>query len=167
MKPRMLSFSRKWRARALPAGPRLEPIVCDEIVKPLTWRSARRGVRVGALLLAIAVFNLADLSLTVTHLSGIGMAEANPVARTVVRAGGVAGLIAFKVGLVGLGLGILFRLRRDARAEICAWVIAIAMGLLIHQWTVYGREMVTAAPAILDSPPSDVWIAPHARPYAG
>lgn len=119
------------------------------------------------LLASILLFNLADLSLTVTNLRGIGLAEANPVARAVMRLGGVEGLIVFKVALVLLGLGILYRLRRDVRAEVCSWVMMAIMAALMVQWRVYGREMVSVAPSILDNPPVETWVAPPTpqRPF--
>ncbi len=124
----------------------------------------RRSVRVLTLLVAILLFNLADLWLTATHITGVGLAEANPVARLVMVHGGLLGLAAYKVGLVSFGLLVLAALRHDRRAELCAWGVAIVMALLMAQWRHYGREMVAAAPAILDAPPRDVWVQlPAAR----
>jgi len=85
------------------------------------------------------------------------------VARFVFAQGGLAALAAYKITLVGFGLLVLALLRHDRRAELCAWGVAIVMALLMTHWRHYGREMVVAAPAILDAPPPGVWVSLSAR----
>jgi hypothetical protein len=114
-------------------------------------QSTRRGhrpLRVAALVLLIASMSTADLYLTLTHLNGVGMAEANPIARWVISFNCGWVLAAFKVGLVGFTYATLLLYRRRLSTELAAWLCAGIMVWLTLQWKAYGEALPALTPAI-------------------
>lgn len=107
-----------------------------------------RPVRVAALIVLIMCMSVADLYLTLTYLHGVGMGEANPVARWVMsfNCGWLLGL--FKMALVGFTCGTLFAVRKRASAEAAAWLCAGVMVWLTFQWKAYGEAMPALMPVI-------------------
>lgn len=96
-----------------------------------------RPVRVSALIIAIVLVSLADLALTLTFLTSVGMAEANPLARAVIGTGSVAAVVGFKLVLSAVAVGILWLARRSHAGEMGAWAGALIMGWLLIRWDAY------------------------------
>lgn len=93
------------------------------------------------LIIAIVLMGLADLGLTLTYMRGVGMIEANPIARYMLSIGHERQLILYKLSSLALCCGTLFLIRRHRKAERCAWLCtAIMVGLSIH-WTRYNAAM--------------------------
>jgi len=96
-----------------------------------------RETRVLSLILAIAVMSLADLGMTLTHLTTIGMLEANPIARWIMQMQSPALLILWKLGTLGIASAILLKARRLTCGEVAAWICAAVLLWLMVRWSVY------------------------------
>jgi len=104
---------------------------------PISWREARFA----CIMLAIMVMSLADLSMTLIHATSIGMQEENPIARLLMRYGGICSICVWKGGTVAIGVFILWRLRRFACAEIGAWVCFAILAALCFHWARYNSQL--------------------------
>jgi len=105
-----------------------------------------RAQRVTILLIATFLMCMADLALTLTFVTSIGMVEANPLARSVMEHGSPLLIVLWKLATVVLGLGILFWARRNKGAEVGTWVCFAAMAALSIHWLSY-----TGAVSSMDS----------------
>jgi hypothetical protein len=81
--------------------------------------------------------SLADLVMTLTHLTTIGMLEANPIARWIMQMQSPSLLVLWKVGTLGVAVAILLRARRLTCGEIAAWICAAVLLWLMVRWSVY------------------------------
>jgi hypothetical protein len=95
---------------------------------------AHRSLRVVCLLAAVAVMSLTDLALTLNYATTVGMMEVNPIARAVMNTGSPMVLTLWKVCTAGLGVLVLFLLRRHQRAELGAWLCFGVMAWLCVHW---------------------------------
>lgn len=93
------------------------------------------------LIVAIILMGLADLALTLTYMRGVGMIEANPIARYMLTIGHERQLILYKLSSLSLCCGTLYLIRRHRKAEICAWLCTAIMVLLSIHWTRYNLAM--------------------------
>lgn len=93
-----------------------------------------RSRRVTILLAATLVMSVADLAMTLTYTTSVGMMEVNPIARAVMEMNSPWMLALWKLATAGLGLGILFRFRAKPNAEVAAWVCCVAMVALTLHW---------------------------------
>jgi len=109
---------------------------------------AARGRRVTLLVFAMALMGLADLGLTLTYMSTVGMLEANPIARAMIDVGGPRQLVMFKLFTIALSGGILYLLRRHRAAEVCAWLSCAGLLLLCVHWTSYNASLAAAGASI-------------------
>ena len=89
------------------------------------------------LFVAIGLMSAADLALTLTYMKGPGMFEVNPIARPFVEAGDTSSLAFLKVMTVTIACLSMFAVRRDKRAEMCAWACTAMLGLLTLHWVRY------------------------------
>ena len=89
------------------------------------------------LTIIVLVLSLADLALTLTFLTSVGMAEENPLARLVIATGSAWAVVAFKVGLSLTACAIFWIARQRASGEIGAWLGAILMAWLMVRWNAY------------------------------
>jgi len=97
-----------------------------------------RPRRVVVLLVGIVVLSLADLIITLTHLTTVGMAEANPVARWVIQwTGSPVSLVLFKVATVGVCVVLLYRVRHHLQGEIAAWLALVILAGMSVMWFSY------------------------------
>lgn len=103
--------------------------------------SHRRAARMTGLLAGIILLSVADLYMTLLHLRGMGLAEGNPIARSVISYNSPAMLIVWKLGTVGLAVGILIYARRRVAAEIGALVGCAVLVALTIQWARYNSEV--------------------------
>ena len=106
--------------------------------------AAARGRRVTLLVLAMAMMGLADLGLTLTYMSSVGMLEANPIARAMIDVGGARQLVIYKLFTIALSGGILYILRRRRAAEVCAWISCSVLLLLSAHWANYNAALASA-----------------------
>lgn len=93
------------------------------------------------LLLAVVVMSLADLYMTLLHMSSFGMLEANPLARHIIERGSPALLVLWKLATIAFAAGILFAARRTRIGEGAAWVCALVMTALMCQWVHYSSHV--------------------------
>jgi Domain of unknown function (DUF5658) len=94
--------------------------------------------RVAEALVILWLLGVADLLFTIQAFrSPDFFYEMNPLARTVLASMGIAGVIALKVVLLGIGASIFWRLRRHAQAEMAVWGLVVVHVLLIVQWSQY------------------------------
>lgn len=107
--------------------------------------SVPRSRRVLVLLLGVAVLGIGDLVATATHMHGVGIVEANPLARHLIVAESTEGLVLFKLGSIGLSIGLMARVRRHRAGEVGSWLLLVIMvGLTLywhHYATMLDREL--------------------------
>jgi hypothetical protein len=91
-----------------------------------------RPARVLLLIGALWLVNLFDVNLTIlAHQQGL-LEEANPLALRVLSLGPAA-LVIYKIGLVAIGTGMLWLVRRHRLAEVAAWgMLATYVFVAIH-----------------------------------
>gem|GEM_PF-915771 len=104
---------------------------------------AVRGARVTLLLGAIALVSVVDLILTLKFVTTVGMIEANPIARWVMRSGDAWTLTIFKLSLTLICLGTIFWLRRIRTAELAAWFCFAVMLALSMKWSMFLTQVQT------------------------
>jgi hypothetical protein len=110
----------------------------DPAVQVATGSRSRRMMwLVTFIVLASAV----DLYLTLTFLSGVGMGEANPIARWIMSFECSWLLSAFKASLVLLTCGILIGARRQFVAEVGGWICVLLLTGVMLQWSAYAGEV--------------------------
>jgi hypothetical protein len=102
---------------------------------------AFRPKRVTVLLGATLAMSLADLAMTLTYATSVGMMEVNPIARAVMSTGSPWMLTLWKVATAGLGLGILFYFRRLPKSEIASWLCFGVMTALTIHWIGFNKEV--------------------------
>ena len=122
--------------------------------------------RIVLVLIAIALMGVADLLFTLTYMTGPGMMEINPLARTAIAIGGTSMLIRFKLFTILLSAGILYCCRRHRSAELWTWFCAGVMFALTLHWVHYNatisdltQEVATIAANRADAPPQWIHIA--------
>jgi hypothetical protein len=119
-----------------------------------------RHIRVGWLVAATIAMSLGDLYMTLAYLKSVGMDEVNPLARLVISYGCPGALAAWKVLTLGLGMFIIFRLRRTRGGELGAWCcFAMLLALTLH-WTDYNHAVAGMTPEVtsLVSSGDPTWI---------
>jgi hypothetical protein len=101
-----------------------------------------RSRRVLVLIAGIIVLSVVDLIITLTHLKGAGMAEANPLARFVINAtGSPISLASFKLLTVLVCVGLLYKVRRTVQAELAAWCALGILACMSAMWFSYSRNL--------------------------
>jgi len=101
----------------------------------------RRGRRVIILLAAVALIGLGDLYATLTHVNSIGMIELNPVAAYLIAADSDAGLVLYKLGTIGIAVGLVLRTRHHRSAEVASWAMILIMAALTFHWHNYNETV--------------------------
>lgn len=105
-----------------------------------------RERRVAILTLLIALMGLLDLGCTLAYMRGAGLSEMNPIARHLVRVGGVSELITFKLFTIALSAGALYLLRGRRQAEIASWACFVVMAALSAHWARYNAGIDAILP---------------------
>ena len=109
---------------------------------PATDRARPRVRRVLTLLIGITVLSVADLIITMTHLTAGGMAEANPLARWVIeRTGSPVSLASFKLLTVLVCVALLYKVRRHFQAELAAWCALGILACMSVMWFSYSQHL--------------------------
>lgn len=104
---------------------------------------AARGRRVCLLLAPIALLSLADLWMTIDHLTQVGMFESNPIARAVMAQGSPTLLAVWKILSVAMAIGFLFVARRKWIGEAATWLAVFVLIWLMIRWAVYSDQVST------------------------
>lgn len=126
----------------------------------------RRAIRVWALVVAIVLLSLGDLWMTLTHLKGAGMGEANPIARYVIGFNSPALLAAWKCATVALACIIFVWARHRRTTEAACWACAGVLAALTVGWIQYANEahkLTSTLPCVAQME-SGVWVSMTARP---
>lgn len=149
----MLPFMVRAQAPAMTVADITTPLVgARRLVAWLVgqWRFSclpgARAERVSLLLLATALMCLGDLAMTMYHAKNIGLFEANPLAREVLRHHSPEVLLLFKGGSILLGCSLLFYLRKVRIAELGSWAVLAAMTLLCLHWSGYSQGLAEITP---------------------
>ena len=100
-----------------------------------------RPARVVLLLIATLILAAGDLALTLNYVTSIGMIEANPLARLIMKLGSVTGIVLWKIFLTAFSVGVLYRFRAKGIAEAAAWISAGIMLALMYHWIGYVAEI--------------------------
>jgi hypothetical protein len=100
-----------------------------------------RGRRVTLLIVAMVLMSMGDLLCTLTYMRTSGMIEMNPVARAMISIGDAPQLIMFKLATIAVSCGMLYLMRRHAKAEVSAWACAGMLFALTLHWTHYNRSV--------------------------
>lgn len=110
------------------------------------WTLAHsRSRRVLILLVGIIILSIADLIITLTHLEGLGMAEANPLARFIINGtGSPVSLVSYKLLTVLVCVALLFKVRKHLQAEIAAWCALGILSCMSAMWFTYSRNIDAA-----------------------
>jgi len=102
------------------------------------------------MLLAIVALSLADLVMTLEHMTGPGMYESNPLARLVLQSGSPSTLAMFKTLTLLLGVWLLWRTRRSVAAEIGAALCVVVLTWLMFRWQGYSEQMALLTPRLAE-----------------
>jgi hypothetical protein len=100
-----------------------------------------RPQRVAALLCVVVLLSIGDLYMTLTHLTGIGMLESNPIARMVMSYNSTAAVVSWKCATVLLAVLVLFFYRRTRQAELASWICTVILAALTLHWIRYNHEI--------------------------
>lgn len=110
------------------------------------WLSAQhRSLRVGLLLLAVALMSLGDLALTLTFITSVGMIELNPIARWVMHLESPHAVAIWKVALILLNVGLLFYFRKRRLAEVATWACFLVMAFVSIRWLWFAMSVASMA----------------------
>lgn len=93
-----------------------------------------RATRVLLLLGTALIVSVADLIMTLKFVTSVGMIEANPIARWIMRSGDATTLTIFKMALTLASLGTIFYFRKKRSAEVAAWIAFAIMLALSFRW---------------------------------
>ena len=107
-----------------------------------------RQARVCWLIFAIAVLSIADLHMTLVHLTSIGMSEGNPIARLVMSTNSPAALIAWKMTSVGAACLAFYAGRKKLVGEVAAWFCCAVLVWLTLRWGQYSTELASVCPQL-------------------
>lgn len=105
-----------------------------------------RERRVLLLLFGVLAMSSGDLYMTLTHISGPGMLEGNPLARGIIGYNSPAALTIWKILTVSLGVGILFFTRRSRWGEFGAWLCCLLLTWLTFRWVDYNDRISELTP---------------------
>jgi hypothetical protein len=103
----------------------------------LRQHPTRRTVRVLMLSGLVVLLGLGDLHNTLTMSDSVGMVELNPIAAYLLNANSTAGLVLYKLGTIGIAVGLVLKVRRHLVGELGAWILAGLMVGLILYWQHY------------------------------
>ncbi len=94
------------------------------------------------MIVGIVVLSLADLIVTLWHLTSVGMAEANPIAAWIIAGTGSVWLLtAYKLLTVAVCTSLLYRLRSHVEGEIGAWCAVMILAAVSFHWGNYTRQL--------------------------
>lgn len=112
------------------------------------WLGSARVRRTVQLLGVLWMLSLADLYFTVWAYRCTPFHEVNPLARLMLNAGSVGGLVLLKVGLTGLASTIFWCLRRHGRSELALWLMVLAHVAVMFCWADYTTATLGMVPGM-------------------
>ena len=100
----------------------------------------QRAERVIWLLSGVILLSLADLFLTITYLTTVGMSEGNPIAQWLLQSTGSIWPLAIYKGLtVAICVTLLYRNRHRRQSELAAWCAMLILVTLSIWWNQYSH----------------------------
>ena len=101
---------------------------------------ACRSERVKWLLFGIVMLSVADLVLTLSYLTTVGLSEGNPIAVWLLQAtNSVWALAMYKAITVTICVSLLYRTRFQRQGELAAWCGLLILVALSIWWNQYSR----------------------------
>ena len=100
----------------------------------------QRSERVTWLLGGVILLSLADLLLTISYLTSVGMSEGNPIALWLLQTTNSVWPLVFYKGLtVAICVTLLYRTRRKRQSELASWCAMLILVTLSIWWNQYSR----------------------------
>jgi len=100
----------------------------------------QRSERVTWLLSGVIILSLADLFLTISYLTSVGMSEGNPIALWLLQTtNSVWPLVLYKALTVAICVTLLYRTRRKRQSELASWCAMLILVTLSIWWNQYSR----------------------------
>jgi hypothetical protein len=146
------------RSTPQPAGP---TAIAADLDQPPPWFGLERPRRVVYLVIAVVLMSLADLAITLTWVTDVGLAESNPLARWVIAQGSPALLSVWKLITIVPAVLVFLALRHKPIAEAGAFVACVLLGIVTLHWYAYHdtvNDLSTALP-MLEAGMDHRWIA--------
>jgi Domain of unknown function (DUF5658) len=129
------------------ASPASSPAVAQPQARsPFTSKIWQRPSRVIALVVVVVLFSIADLYMTLTHVTSIGMLEGNPLARWIMRNLDPSAVILWKSLTLLIASAILIKLRHKPCGEVAAWICAAILVWLMFRWVGYAENLSMLTP---------------------
>jgi hypothetical protein len=101
---------------------------------------AKRCERVKWLLVGIVMLSVADLVLTISYLTTVGMSEGNPIAVWLLQTtNSVWALAMYKAITVTICVSLLYLTRFQRQSELAAWCAMLILVALSIWWNQYSR----------------------------
>ena len=108
--------------------------------KQLLLEETLRSERVTWLLVGVVLLSFADLFLTLTYLTSVGMSEGNPIAVWLLHStNSVWPLVFYKLGTVAICVSLLYTNRYKRQSELASWCAMIILVALSIWWNQYSR----------------------------
>ena len=100
----------------------------------------RRSERVVWLLAGVVALSFADLFLTISYLTTVGMSEGNPIAVWLLHTtNSIWPLALYKVATVAICVSLLYINRRKRQSELASWCAMIILVALSIWWNQYSQ----------------------------
>jgi hypothetical protein len=117
---------------------------CAEVRTFLRRQSTSRPRRMLLILVALWLTNVFDAGLTlIAHAQGV-LHEVNPLGVWLLSQGPHA-VVAFKMSMLLIATGLLWRLRRHPLAELAAWVELATCVLVCLHWRAYYEVYISVS----------------------
>ena len=98
----------------------------------------QRSERVTWLLGGVIFLSLADLVLTISYLTSVGMSEGNPIALWLLQTtNSVWPLAIYKAMTVAICVTLLYRTRHQRQSELASWCAMLILVTLVIWWNQY------------------------------
>ncbi len=119
-----------------------------------------REARVLWLIFSIIVLSLADLHMTLEHVTMIGMSEGNPLARLIMSTNSPGALVAWKLTSVAAACLAFYAGRKKMIGELAAWFCCGVLIWLTIRWNTYATELAGVCPQVYTMYQADtgLWI---------
>ena len=108
--------------------------------KTLLLEESKRSERVTLLLVGVVLLSLADLFLTITYLTTVGMSEGNPIAVWLLHTtNSIWPLAVYKLATVAVCVTLLYRNRCKRQSEMASWCAMCILVALSIWWNQYSQ----------------------------
>jgi hypothetical protein len=111
-------------------------------MKPISYKLeiAQRSERVTWLLGGVVFLSIADLFLTLSYLTSVGMSEGNPIALWLLQSTNSLWPLAIYKGItVAVCVSLLYRNRQQRQSELAAWCALMILVALTIWWNQYSH----------------------------